>query len=242
MSNELPEITEPDIQPIESTSPPKSNPETGIIDQTKKAALDTISDPLAIETANIKLEIDQDLVRKFLVEAGKLTPEEAAKIKIEFVPQKEAGLFKVGQLIWSNRVTLGLAKYIPIYRIKEIFTRTQTIEGSTVKLFVNNIEAMCTPGNIDQFTQDLAHHLMHIAQRIRHRRGNPILSTAKRALYHWPAHQLSRLPGLHKLSGAEQEARNVPQKETFTPYLKMVRFSRKDGKTSLSADGLLPEV
>lgn len=102
------------------------------------------------------------------------------------------------------------------------------MDHASIKIFINNVEAQVNETNIDDFTRDLGHHLMHVAQRIKHRRGNQVLSALKRSLWHWPKHQISRLPGFHILSPAEREARDPVSTNKFVgEYRGMVTLERK---------------
>ncbi|KKR07859.1 MAG: hypothetical protein UT32_C0006G0006 [Parcubacteria group bacterium GW2011_GWC2_39_14] len=191
-----------------------------------------VVDYLSFEVTNFTLNIDKRLVKKLLIEKGGLTEDEAERVEIEVSLDNNVDdqpIFKKGNLFWSTEITRRIAKNLPHYRIKEIFTRTQTLSDSTVKLFMNNVEVQVNQGNLMDFTKDLAHHLLHVAQRIRHKRGNPVVSALKRSLWHWPKHQIARLPFFHGASPAEKEARNPMNAEGFeVEYGDLVKLEEKE--------------
>ncbi|HOX60727.1 MAG TPA: hypothetical protein PLV72_01825 [Candidatus Magasanikbacteria bacterium] len=144
--------------------------------------------------------VDIDLARQFLISQG-LTEEQARSLKIEYK-----------NLIWSNKVTRAIAKFLP-GRLGEFFTRIESSKGDTLKIFTNNLEVLHGTEDTEKIIRDTTHHLMHFVQR---KKGTS-----------WIKHLITRLPIVHGLSQYEREARKIAEKADLSSeqWSGLVKFS-----------------
>ena len=139
----------------------------------------------SVVEGSMRLSINDEAVSSFLVEQG-LTTEQAQNLKIKFT-----------RLPQSSRMTRGIIARLPFLpeRIKEIFTRIQSLKGDTLEIYTNNLEAIYGDDDAELIARDTLHHLAHFAQR---KKGVGRLK-----------HFLTRLPIIHGLSRHEREARDI---------------------------------
>lgn len=160
------------------------------------------SDPLSATEGEMKISLDPETIKKFLIEQG-LSEEQISDLKIEFTT-----------LPWSNRLTRSVAGLLP-ERLKEIFTRIESLQGDTLKIFTNNLEAIYDPNDQETIIRDTVHHLAHYVQK---KKGAGVLTRL-----------ITRLPIIHRLSKHEREARQIANSVDLqnSPLANLVQFSNQ---------------
>ncbi|HCC23158.1 TPA: hypothetical protein DF272_03195 [Candidatus Falkowbacteria bacterium] len=168
------------------------------------------SSPLSASDGGMRLSVDANAVKIFLLAQG-LSEEQAADLKIEF-----------GHLRWSNKATRFLASFLP-GRVREIFTRIESLKGNTLKIFTNNLDSIYDAGDTELIARDTIHHLVHFAQK-------------KKGMSRF-THFLTRFPIVHGLSKYEKEARKLANEADIKngPCANIIQFSsqREQGNDKL---------
>ena len=155
-----------------------------------------------------------EFVKSFFLDQG-LSEEQIAVFKIKF-----------GKLHWSNKVTRFLASFLP-GRLREIFTRIQSLKGNTLKFFTNNLDSIYDMGDAELIARDTIHHLMHFVQGKRPEKRLNIF-------FHYLTHLI---PMSLYTPPHEKEARNLANEADLGsgPLANMVQFSsnREQGNNRL---------